>query len=67
MGHEDDAWALPHFLDEDELMNDIEDAQVPTFARVESTNSNSTCDSDFGNNSANPQTLIDSFTGNFIG
>ena len=62
---DDDLWALPQFLDEDELMNDLDGAQVPQFGRVESTNSNSTCHSDLGARCANHQNMIDNFTGNF--
>tara|TARA_B110000285_G_C14750200_1_gene434827 strand:+ start:211 stop:450 length:240 start_codon:yes stop_codon:yes gene_type:complete len=46
---EDELWGLPQFLDEDQLMNDSENVSLaPVISRVESTNSDSTCHSDFG-------------------
>ena len=60
---DDELWGLPQFLDEDELMNDTENLEVPTISRVQSTNSDSTCHSDFGNQNATSVNLIDGFLG----
>ena len=61
---DDELWGLPHFLDEDELMNDLENAQAPIIGKNQSTNSDSTCYSDFGNKNATSSNLIENFTGN---
>lgn len=58
---DDELWGLPQFLDEDQLM---EDTDSPVISRVGSTNSDSTCNSDFGLQNATSGNLIESFTGN---
>jgi len=62
---DEEMWALPQFLDEDELMGEFDQFQQPLLiSKTESINSNSTCHSDFGNQNGASGNLIESFTGN---